>query len=41
MGEKLKVGNTIYNEADSNVFSVGHRSSHSQPGRQRQLLAAV
>ena len=42
MGGKLKAGNTIHNEADSsNVFSVGHRNSHSQPGRPRRSLQGV
>ena len=42
VGGKPKVGYTIHKETHStNVFSVGHRNSHSQPGRLRQLLAAV
>ena len=39
---KPKAGYTIHKEThSSNVFSVGHRNSHSQPGRPRRLLAAV
>ena len=41
-GEKPKAGLTIHKETDSsNVFSVGQRNSHSQPGRLRWSLAAV
>ena len=41
-GGKLKVGNTIHKEANSNaVSSVGHRNCQSQPGRTRRLSAAV
>ena len=39
VGGKLKVGNTIYKEANSSaVSSVGHRNCHSQPdGHQQQF----
>ena len=42
VGGKPKAGHTIHKEThSSNVFSVGHRNSHSQPGRPRRPLAAV
>ena len=42
VGGKPKAGYTIHKDThSSNVFSVGHRNSHSQPGRLRRLLAAV
>ena len=42
VGGKPKAGYTIHKEThSSNVFSVGHRNSHSQPGRPRRSLAAV
>ena len=42
MGGKSKAGYTIHKKThSSNVFSVGHRNSHSQPGRPRRSLAAV
>ena len=41
-GEKPKAGKSIHNDTNSSiVFSVGHRNSHSQPGRPRQSLAVV
>ena len=42
MAGRLKAGKTIHREANSSaVSSVGHRNYHSQPGRMRQLSAAV
>ena len=39
VGRKPKAGNTIHNEIDSSiVFPVGHRNSHSQPGRPKRSL---
>ena len=42
VGGKPKAGYTIHNETrSSNVFSVGHQDSHSQPSRPRRSLAAA
>ena len=42
VGGKLKAGNTIHKEANSSIVSsVRHRNCHNQPGRLRQLSAAV
>ena len=42
VGGKPKAGNTIHKEANSSaVSSVGHRNSHSQPGKTRRSSAAV
>ena len=42
VGGKPKAGYIIHKETHSiNVFSVGHRNSHSQPGRPRRSLSAV
>ena len=41
-GGEPKAGYTIHKETDSSsVSSVGHRNSHSRPGRPRRSLAAA
>ena len=42
VGGEPKAGYTIHKETDSSSVSpVGHRNSHSRPGRPRRSLAAA